>query len=82
MQPATPSTYLGFAGNGSDIANLAALQGVDHAALANVGIANEADGDLLLVRVECGKLAEKRDEGAFAKGMVRRGMEGESRVTL
>ena len=56
---------LGLAGDGSDIADLASFEGIDDARLADVGVSDEADGDLLLVRVQLRKLAEKLDERAL-----------------
>lgn len=49
---------LGFTGDGSHIADLLLLEGVDNGRLADVGVANEADRDLLAVREEGGELSE------------------------
>ena len=71
---------LRLAGYGRHAANLATLERVDDAGLADVGVADKADGDLLLVGVQLGELAEELDEGALAKGVVGGGMEGDGRV--
>ena len=49
---------------------------------AGVGVADEADGDLLARGVQGGELAEERDEGAFAEGVGEGGVEGEGGVGL
>ena len=72
--------HLRLAGDGRDRAHLARLERVDHRALADVRVADEADGDLLLVGVQLGELAEELDERAFAEGVVGRGVEGERGV--
>ena len=71
---------LGLAGDGRDVADLARLEGVDDARLANVRVPDEADGNLLPVRVQLRELAEELDERAFAEGVIRGGVEGEGRV--
>lgn len=61
-------------------ADLTAFEGVNNTAFPNVGIADETNGDLLLVRVQLGELTEKLDEGAFSKRMVRRCVERDGRI--
>ena len=63
-------TYLRLSRDRSDVADFAAFDGIDDAALANVRVSNEADGDLLLVRVQLGELPEKLDKRSFAERMV------------
>lgn len=75
-------TYLGLSRDGRDSADLLLLERVDDARLANVRVADEADRDLLLVRVKDGKLAEELDERTFSEGVVDRSMEGERRSEL
>ncbi len=67
---------------GCRVPYLLGAEGVDDAGLARVGIADEADGDLLGLLVELAQLPEQVDEGALAKGMVQRGMEGDRRIFL
>lgn len=74
-------TNLGLARDWCDIADLAAFEGIDNAAFANVWVSNESDGYLLLVRVQLRELAEKLNEGALPEGVVRRGMEGKCGVS-
>lgn len=75
-------TYLGLSRDGRDSADLLLLERVNDARLANVRVADEADRDLLLVRVKDGKLAEELDEGTFSEGVVDRSVEGERRSEL
>jgi hypothetical protein len=42
-------SYLGLSGDGSDLADLLAAQGVDDGALAHVGVTHHPHADLLLV---------------------------------
>lgn len=74
-------TDLGLAGHGGDGADLAALERVDHAALADVRVADEPDGDLLLVGVQLGELAQQLDERTLAEGVVRRCVESKCGVS-
>ena len=45
-----------------DVADLARLEGINDGRLADVRVADEADGYLLLVGVQLGELAEELDE--------------------
>lgn len=65
--------------NGCNTAHFPVLEDVDNAALANVGIPDKADADLLPVGMELGKLTEELDKGTFAKGMMSGGMKCQSR---
>lgn len=58
---------LGLSRDGSDGADFLVAEGVDDGGFAGVGVADEADRDLLAVGVEAGELAEKLDEGALAE---------------
>lgn len=71
---------LGLSGDGSDGADLLVTESVDDGGFAGVGVADEADRNLLTVGVEAGELAEELDEGALAKGVGDGGMECEGRV--
>lgn len=71
---------LGLAGDGGDRADLFLAEGVDNGGLAGVGVADEADRDLLAGRVEGGELAEEGDEGSLAEGVGDGGVEGEGGV--
>lgn len=53
--------YFRFAGYGSHGADLFLAQGVDDGGFARVGVADEADGDLLAVGMQGGELAEELD---------------------
>lgn len=64
-------TDLRLSGYRGDGAAFAALERVDNAALAHVGVADKADRDLLLVGVQLGELTEQLDERTLAKGVVR-----------
>jgi hypothetical protein len=69
-----------FAGDGRDGADFLLAEGVDDGGFARVGVADEADGDLLAGGVQDGELAEERDERAFAEGVGEGGVEGEGGV--
>lgn len=71
-----------LARDGSDGADLFLPQRVDDGRLAGVGVADEADGDLFAVGMQGGELAEKLDQGSFAKGVGDGGVESESGVVL
>lgn len=73
------ATDLGLSWDRGDSADLLLLERVDDAALADVGIADEADRDLLLVRVEHRELAEELDQRALAERVVDGSVEGQSR---
>lgn len=49
---------LGFTWNGCYIANLFFLEGIDDTRLANIGIADETNGNLLAIGEEGGELAQ------------------------
>lgn len=53
--------YFRFAGNRGDGADFFLAESVDDGGFARVGVADEADGDLLAVGVESGELAEELD---------------------
>lgn len=53
--------YFRFAGYGSYGADFLFAQGVDDGGFARVGVADEADGDLLAVGVQGRELAEELD---------------------
>jgi hypothetical protein len=72
--------YLCFAWNGRNSANFLFLECVYDAALTHVGVADEPDANLLLVREEGRELSEEGDEGALAKRVVDRGVEGNGRM--
>lgn len=67
----------GFPRDGSDGADFFLFECVDDAGFTSVGVADEADGNLFLVRVEDRELTEELDEGSFTKRIVDRGMEGD-----
>jgi hypothetical protein len=73
---------LGLSRDGRDRADLLFLERVDDGRLADVRVANEANRNLLLVRVEDRELAEELDERALAERVVDRGVEGERRRQL
>lgn len=50
-------------------------KGVDDRRLSSVGIANEANGNLLSRRMKGRELAQKSDERSFTKRVGERGME-------
>mmetsp|Transcript_5080 Transcript_5080/g.8734 ORF Transcript_5080/g.8734 Transcript_5080/m.8734 type:complete len:202 (-) Transcript_5080:901-1506(-) len=58
---------LGLPGNRSDFADFLGAEGVDDGALAHVGVAHKAHGNVLLVLVEACELAKEVDEGALAE---------------
>ena len=66
----------GGEGVGLDV-DVCARDFVDEGGFADVRVADEADGDLLLVRVQLGELAEELDERASAERVVRGGVEGD-----
>jgi hypothetical protein len=70
----------GLARNRSDIADLLSFDGIDDAAFADIGVANEANRNLLLVGHEIGELTEELNKGTFAEGVVDGCMEGDGRV--
>lgn len=70
-------TNLGLSGDGSDGADFLLLQGVDDAALADVGVSDETNRDLLLVRMKDGELTKELDERTFSERVVDRGVESE-----
>lgn len=59
-----------LAGNGGDCADLLLLECVDDARLARVGVADKADRDLLLVRVQYAELTEQLNQRPFSKGII------------
>ena len=72
--------HLRLARHRSDVADLAAFQRVDYTALSYIRITNKTDGNLLLVRMELRELSKELNEGAFAKRVVGRRVEGNSGV--
>lgn len=74
-------TNLRLSGYRGDGAAFAALERVNDAALAHVGVADEADRDLLPVGVQLGELTEQLDERALAEGVVWRRVEGQRGVS-
>lgn len=74
--------HFGLTRDRSDRANLLLAKSVDNGGLARVGISNQANGDLLAVRVQGRELAQKLDQRAFPKGVVDRCVERKSRVVL
>ena len=71
---------LGLAGDGCGGADAFLAEGVDDGGFASVGVADEANGDLLAVGVQDGELTEKGDQGAFAERVGERGVESEGWV--
>jgi hypothetical protein len=67
---------------GRHVADLLRAEGVDDAGLAGVGVADEADRNLLGLLVEFAQLAEEVDERTLAKRMVQGGVEGNCRILL
>jgi len=55
------TTYFGFAWNRCDSADLALLQSIDKAALANIGISNKTDRNLFFIGVKLGELPQECD---------------------
>jgi hypothetical protein len=74
--------HLGLTRDRSDGADLLLAKSVDDGGLSSVGISNQADGDLLAVRMQGRKLAQKLDQRALAKGVVDRCVERKSGVVL
>lgn len=72
----------GLSGDGSRLADGLLLERVDDGRLADVGVADEADRDLLLVGEEGGELAEELDEGSLSERVVDRGVEGDGGVSF
>lgn len=60
---------LGLARNRGDCAGLSAQEGIEHRALADVGVANKADTNLFAVGVQRRELPQERDERTLAKGV-------------
>jgi len=58
-------TDLGLARLGGDFAHFAVHKGVDDGTLADVGVPDEADADVLLVHVQATELAQQLDERAL-----------------
>ena len=67
---------------GTGIRYLLRAERVDDGGLAGVGIADEADGDLLGLLVQLAQLPEQVDQRPFPKGMVKGSVEGNRRVFL
>lgn len=61
---------LGLSGNGSDGADLLLFEGIDDGGLSDIGVPDETDRDLFLIRVEDRELAEKLDERSFTERVV------------
>lgn len=72
---------LGFAWHRCDAANLAAFEGIDYTALSDIGVSYKSYRDLLFVRVKLRELAKELDERPLSKGVIRRGMERNRRVS-
>jgi hypothetical protein len=73
---------LGLSRDRSGLANGLLLERVDDRRLADVGVTDETDRDLLLVRVEGRELTEELDEGTLSERVVDRGVESDGRVSL
>lgn len=74
--------HLGLPGDGRHGADALFAERVDDGGFAGVRVSDEPDGDLLAIRVQGGKLAEERDQGAFAEGVGQGGVERECGVRL
>lgn len=72
--------YLGLSWYWRHSADLAAFDGINDTALADIRVSNQSDRYLLLVRMQLRELAEELNKGALAKRVVRRGVEGECRI--
>ena len=66
----------------SDFADLLRLDSIDNTALADVGIANETDTDLLLFGHKIGELAEELNERTFTEGVVDGSVESDGGVSF
>jgi hypothetical protein len=73
---------LGLPGQWCHIADLLLLERVDDARLAHVGVADEANADLLLVGMQVGELTQQLNEGAFPERVIDGSVEGDRRVEL
>lgn len=72
--------YLRLPRHRRNLTHLPTLQRINHTTLPHVRISHEPDRDLFLITMELRELAEELDEGAFAEGVVRRGVEGDGGV--
>ena len=79
VHTASPKTYLGFTGNGSDGADLFLLERVDDTTLPDVGVPDQPDRDLLLVRVEDRELTQELDQGSLSERIVDGCVKGDRR---
>jgi hypothetical protein len=73
------STYLGFTGNRCDSADFLLLQRVDDTTLSDVGVSDQTDRDLLLIRVKDRELTQKLDQGTLSERVVDGGVESDGR---
>ena len=62
--------------------HLFGAQRVDDGRLADIGVADKANGDVLLIGAQAGQLAQQREQAALAKGVGDAGVKGESWVLL
>lgn len=73
-------TYLRLPRHRRDLTHLPTLQRINHTTLPHVRISHKAHRDLFLITMELRELAEELDEGAFAEGVIRGGVEGDGGV--
>lgn len=74
--------YFGFSWNRGSLAYFSFLQRVNDTRLANVGISDEANADVLLVSMKDVKLPEEIDECSFSKRIGYAGFVGDGRVAF
>lgn len=72
----------GLSRDRSDFADLLRLDSIDDTALADIGITDEADTNLLLFGHEIGELAEELNEGTFTEGVVYGSVESDGGVSF
>ena len=60
--------------------NLLGAEGVDDGGLAHVGVADETNGDVLLVRAQARQLAQQAQQAALAEGVGDGSVEGQGWV--
>lgn len=63
-------THLGFTRNRRNGADLLLLEGIDDTTLPDVGVPDQTDRDLLLVRMEDRELSQKLDQRSFSERVV------------
>ena len=72
----------GLARDGCNGADGFGAKRVDDGGFAGVGVANETDRDLFLIRMKSRELTKQLDQGSFAERIIDGGVEGEGRILL